>query len=200
VNEIAASSSVTFGVWRFDWRPRRLFRRDDAGARGWLPIAASSRALDVLAVLLQHPGTVISRDEFMDAVWPGVAIEANNLAVHIASLRRLLDQKRTGESCIVTEPGRGYRFALKVNSYEEEASPPISIRSPLQTVDKKPKRARFIPWRQLGLISVLVSALMSIGAWHYSRFASLTHPPPPIDRRASVRGLHPWQSQRGPPC
>lgn len=55
----------------------------------------------------------------MDAVWPGVAVEPNNLTVQIAALRRVLDEGRTGESCIQTVPGRGYRFTAAVEVLEE---------------------------------------------------------------------------------
>lgn len=48
----------------------------------------------------------------MDRVWPGVAVEENNLQVQISALRKVLGDDR---DMIRTIPGRGYRFAGQVN-------------------------------------------------------------------------------------
>jgi hypothetical protein len=46
----------------------------------------------------------------MDAVWPDVVVEENNLSVQLSNLRRALDADRELGSCIQTLLGRGYRF------------------------------------------------------------------------------------------
>jgi TolB-like protein/DNA-binding winged helix-turn-helix (wHTH) protein len=112
--------TLRFEDWRFDRRTRLLFRQDAAGA--WTPVSIGSRALEILALLLERPGTVVSREAIMDAVWPNTAVEANNLTVQIAALRRALDHNRTGGTCIRTVPGRGYRFVVPV--HPDEDSPP----------------------------------------------------------------------------
>ena len=73
-----------------------------------------SRALDVLDVLVGRAGDLVSRDEFMTAVWPATVVEDTNLNMQIAALRRALDEGRADGSCIQTIPGRGYRFAVPV--------------------------------------------------------------------------------------
>jgi len=47
-----------------------------------------SRALEVLGVLVERPGELVSRAEIIAAVWPGTAVEDSNLDVQIAALRR----------------------------------------------------------------------------------------------------------------
>jgi adenylate cyclase len=79
----------------------------------------SARARDILASLLKQPGTLVSKDAIMDAAWPHVAVEPNNLTVQIAALRRVLDEGRAGDSCVQTVPGRGYRFVPRVTRLEE---------------------------------------------------------------------------------
>ena len=76
----------------------------------WAPVAIGSRALDVLGALLRQPGVLVTKDAIMRQVWPGIAVEANNLTVQIAALRKVLDGNRAAESCIQTVSGRGYRF------------------------------------------------------------------------------------------
>ena len=75
-----------------------------------MPVAAGSRALDVLAVLLRQPGMLATKDAIMDQVWPAIAVEASNLTAQITALRKLLDGGRGSDSCIQTVTGRGYRF------------------------------------------------------------------------------------------
>ncbi len=112
-----AGETLAFERWRFDRRARVLSRTD--ATEDCRPVSAGSRALEILALLLERPGMLVSKDAIMDAVWPGVAVEPNNLTVQIAALRRVLDEGRTGESCIQTVPGRGYRFTAAVEVLEE---------------------------------------------------------------------------------
>jgi DNA-binding winged helix-turn-helix (wHTH) protein len=88
-----------------------------------LPITTGSRALDVLGVLVERPGDLVSRDAIIAAVWPATVVEDANLNTQIAALRRVLDDGRAEGSCIQTVPGRGYRFTVVVTRVEAEAHP-----------------------------------------------------------------------------
>jgi TolB-like protein/DNA-binding winged helix-turn-helix (wHTH) protein len=90
----------------------RLFRQDERGV--FEPLLIGSRALEVLGVLVERRGDLVGKGELMDAVWPGMAIGDNNLAVQISTLRRILDCGRSEGSCIRTVTGRGYRFVASV--------------------------------------------------------------------------------------
>jgi TolB-like protein/DNA-binding winged helix-turn-helix (wHTH) protein len=112
-----AGETLWFEGWQFDRHARRLFRQDATGA--WMAVSIGSRALDILALLLERPGTLVFKEAIMDAVWPHAAVEANNLTVQISALRHVLDHDRTEGSCIQTVPGRGYRFVVPVFLSEE---------------------------------------------------------------------------------
>jgi predicted ATPase/DNA-binding winged helix-turn-helix (wHTH) protein len=71
-------------------------------------VKLSARAFDLLMVLVNGRDRVIRKDELLDAVWPGVAVEENNLQVQISSLR-----KHLGAMAIATVPGRGYQFTAQ---------------------------------------------------------------------------------------
>ena len=62
-------------------------------------------AFDLLLTLVERRDRVVTKNELLDAVWPGLVVEESNLQVHISSLRKVL-----GPEVIVTIPGRGYRF------------------------------------------------------------------------------------------
>ncbi|HXT81918.1 MAG TPA: winged helix-turn-helix domain-containing protein, partial [Acetobacteraceae bacterium] len=109
-------------TWRFDdflldVRTRALFRLNGEHAPALVPLG--SRAFDILSVLMDHRGALVSRQEIMDAVWPNIAVEDNNLTVQIAALRHALDAGRTNGSCIQTIPGRGYRFLPDVTPSDQ---------------------------------------------------------------------------------
>ncbi len=72
---------------------------------GGKPAKLGARAFDLLLTLVEHRERVVSKNELLDLVWPGMIVEENNLQVHISALRKLL-----GPQVIATIPGRGYRF------------------------------------------------------------------------------------------
>jgi TolB-like protein len=117
----SSTESSLFEGFRLDRRAGVLFRRDERGV--FAPIVIGSRALDILGVLVERPGDLVSRDEIIEAVWPGTAVEDSNLNVQVAALRRILDQNREQGSCIQTVPGRGYRFVAPVTRVEADARP-----------------------------------------------------------------------------
>ncbi|MGH8797592.1 MAG: ATP-binding protein, partial [Caldimonas sp.] len=53
---------------------------------------------------------LVTKNELLDLVWPGLVVEENNLQVQISSLRKLL-----GPQAIATIPGRGYRFTAALD-------------------------------------------------------------------------------------
>jgi len=100
-------------VWQFntfliDRRAGVLFRLQLDGRRVHVPLG--SRAFQILCLLIERDGGIIARREIMDAVWPNIAVEENNLTVQLSALRRVLDSGRPNGSAIQTIPGRGYRF------------------------------------------------------------------------------------------
>ncbi|HWX31870.1 MAG TPA: winged helix-turn-helix domain-containing tetratricopeptide repeat protein [Steroidobacteraceae bacterium] len=123
----ALSSNEVFLFEGFRLDRCGLFRRDDGAALA--PVEIGARALDVLGVLVQRPGELLSRDEIMDAAWPGTVVEDNNLTVQVSTLRRVLDRDRANGSSIQTVPGRGYRFVAPVTRVEPETSPASGTRN-----------------------------------------------------------------------
>src|SRR4051812_16490220 len=108
-----SSSVYRFGEFVLDRRAGALFRVGEDGSRQEAPLG--SRAFALACVLVERRGGIGSRREIMDAVWPGLAVEDNNLTVQLTALRRVLDEGRPGPSAIQTVPRRGYRFVLPVS-------------------------------------------------------------------------------------
>jgi TolB-like protein len=105
---------IAFGPFRLDVRGRTLYR-DGNG------VALGSRSLDILCALATSSGELISKDDLMARVWPGVVVEDNTVQVHVSALRKALGEASGGPRFIVTVPGQGYRFVAE----PAEASPAL---------------------------------------------------------------------------
>ncbi|HVJ54984.1 MAG TPA: winged helix-turn-helix domain-containing protein [Aliidongia sp.] len=82
-----------------------------------VPVPLSAKALDILTVLVEARGDLVTTDELLARVWPKLIVDAHNVQVHISALRRALgdDAHR-----IQTVSRRGYRF---IDPVETEAAP-----------------------------------------------------------------------------
>jgi DNA-binding winged helix-turn-helix (wHTH) protein len=97
------SEQVSFGRFRLDLGQRELLRDG-------VPLRLGIRAFDILCVLVAAKGGIVSKDELMARVWSGLVVEESNIHVHVSALRKALGDGATGQSLVVTVPGRGYRF------------------------------------------------------------------------------------------
>ncbi|MNO59171.1 putative HTH-type transcriptional regulator [compost metagenome] len=66
--------------------------------------------MDILLILLEHAGKVVSKQDLMAQVWPDSVVEEINLRVHMAALRKALGDGQAGQRYIVTVAQRGYSF------------------------------------------------------------------------------------------
>ena len=82
-------------------------------------LLVGKRALDILSVLAEAGGEIVTKDELLDAVWPGVTVEENALQVHIVALRKALgpDADR-----LQTIRGVGYQLDVDTKGAAETAA------------------------------------------------------------------------------
>src|SRR6516162_11271341 len=120
----ATADIFEFEEFRLDRQGDGLSRRDQAGA--YVPLPVGPRTLDVLSVLVERAGELVTKEEIMAAVWRRSVVENANLTVQIAALRRVLDQGRPGGSCIQTVSVRGYRFVVPVTRVENADTPSMA--------------------------------------------------------------------------
>jgi predicted ATPase/DNA-binding winged helix-turn-helix (wHTH) protein len=100
--------TLSFGAYRMQPTQRRLVRRDGE------EVQLGGRAFDILLVLLENAGKIVSQRDLLDRVWADVYVEEGNLRVHIAGLRRALGESDDGVAFIETIPRRGYSFVAPV--------------------------------------------------------------------------------------
>jgi len=84
---------------------------------GGKPVDVGARAFDLLLVLAENPGRLVTKAVLIERVWPRLVVDENNLPAQIASLRRVL-----GPGAIRTVPRFGYRLDLPVSRADTDAS------------------------------------------------------------------------------
>src|SRR5437868_3819165 len=94
---------LAFGRFRLDPVAEMLFKGSE-------PVPLGIRAVTLLHALVTRQGAPVSKEELIDAAWPGLVVEESNLSVQIAALRRVLGEEPGGDAWIETLPRRGYRF------------------------------------------------------------------------------------------
>jgi DNA-binding winged helix-turn-helix (wHTH) protein len=142
---------------------------------GGRPLPLSPRAFDALVYFLEHRGQLLEKSTLMDAIWPTVVVEQNNLNQHISALRRVLGESRDDHRFIVTVPGRGYRFVADVTVVDLSKPPdenlsataPNTLAEPSVTPAGKAPAAREVskakPWlsyRGVGAATALLLAVV----------------------------------------
>ena len=90
---------------------RRVIRNGDY-------LELTPKMFDILQLLVERSGSIVSKDEILGIVWSGSFVEEGNLCVHVSKLRQLLDTK-SGDRFIETAHGCGYRFGCTVQPVTE---------------------------------------------------------------------------------
>jgi adenylate cyclase len=114
-NVISEPTNVVyeFGPFRLEVREHRLVREGR-------PIPLAGKAFDTLRVLVERHGTLVSKRDLMDSVWPETTVEENNLDRNISTVRKALGEKATGWQYIETVPRVGYRFVARLSAAPAE--------------------------------------------------------------------------------
>lgn len=106
--------------------PFRLFPAARAFEKDGVPLPLGNRALDILMVLVERAGEVVSQRELIARVWRGLVVDPSNLRVHITSLRKALGDRDGSDKYIANVTGQGYCFVAPVRR-EVAASRPTLV-------------------------------------------------------------------------
>ena len=80
------------------------------------PVALAGKAFDLLVVLVSQAGHLVTKDELLRRVWPGLVVEEVNLSVNMSAIRKALAARSPDAAdWIETVPRQGYRFKAPVD-------------------------------------------------------------------------------------
>ena len=156
---------VAFGPFVFD-RTSRLLSKD--GVEVPLP----PRVLGVLALLLERPAQLVTKQELISAVWRDAFVTETSLAEAISVLRQMMGDDPQRPTYIQTLHRRGYRFIAEVQELAdapardggaEPRAERFAMRAETTRVEAEPRLSLLFPWT-ITLFAVLIT---SIAVWKY---------------------------------
>jgi predicted ATPase/DNA-binding winged helix-turn-helix (wHTH) protein len=127
-------SSISFGAFRLQPERQLLLA-------GESPVPIGGRAFDILVLLVDRAGQLVTKEELVERVWPGISVDESNLRAQVAALRRALGDGHRDARYVATVPGRGYRFV----------APVVRTRTPRDPSDVA-RHARALPSRLTPLV------------------------------------------------
>lgn len=102
-------------------------------------IALPEKVFATLCFLVGKSGSLVRKDELLEAVWDGAFVEENNLDKTISALRRALGEKRGEKIFIETVRKHGYRFVAEVERVEIEREV-LTENAPVNTPPNAPAK------------------------------------------------------------
>jgi len=144
-----------FGVFRVDLEKRELHRKG-------LPLRIQEKPFQMLALLLQRPGEVVTREELRQSLWPaGTFVEFDaSLNAAVKKVRAALDDSAENPRFIETIPKRGWRFIapVEVVAVNGDGASPTDAAGLDSTIENTRPRVR------RPLVRVPVMAMLVVGA------------------------------------
>src|SRR6516162_8452199 len=161
----------------YDFSSFRLDVAEGGRLRDGKPVSITPKAFQLLRLLVENHGHILSKDDLLRQVWPDTFVEEGNLPFNISQLRKALGQTENGITYIETIPKRGYRFAATVTVVNGGELPaPVAAEAAFQpahdavpqepaAADKKPLRVlierRPLAATLVGLVALFLA--MSLG-------------------------------------
>src|SRR3984893_16989738 len=109
---------VRFGTFELDLRAGEL-------RKGGAKLRLGGQPLQVLAILLESPGKVVTRDELQKRLWPDTFVDVDhNLNTAVNKIRESLGDSAESPRFVETLPRLGYRFIGSVNGNGIATPPP----------------------------------------------------------------------------
>lgn len=127
-----AGRLFAFGDFVLDAKERTL-------TRGSEQVALTNKSFDILQVLVENHGRLVTKDHLLGTVWPDTYVEEKTLAQNVFTLRKTLGTGGNAEGYIETVPKHGYRFRAEVSavpptiSFDRAKSTPVTPESPART-------------------------------------------------------------------
>ena len=162
-NQVGTSQVIRFATFEVDLQAQELRK---AGLR----LKLSGQPFQVLAILLEQPGVVVTREELQKRLWPDTFVDVDhNLNTAINKIREVLGDAAENPRFVETLPRRGYRFIAPVED--------TYISSGLASSKMPVQQRSWILRLSIPFLSILL--LAAVGVFFLKRIKS---PAPPIQR------------------
>lgn len=97
------------------------------------PVSLPPRAFDLLVVLVENNGSLVTKDHLLEIVWPDVAVEEGNISYNVSLVRKALGDNAAAPRYVATVSKLGYRFIAPVKRSIEPIRSPAAIHTGTET-------------------------------------------------------------------
>jgi transcriptional activator of cad operon len=104
------------GAWSVDPSASQISRDGEV-------VRLEARTMGLLLFLVERAGRVVSSDELLENVWPGVIVTQDSVYQAVASLRRVLGDDPKQPTYIATVPRQGYRLVAAIGPWVDAPKP-----------------------------------------------------------------------------
>src|ERR1700710_380668 len=149
---------IRFGNFEVDLRTGELHK-------GGVKQKFGGQPFQVLTILLEQPGEVVTREELQKRLWPDTFVDVgHNLNTAINKIREVLGDSAESPRFVETLPRRGYRFI-------GELEPPVEHVVPIVTVELDRGSRSRQTWLKIaaGVLAISVFALAAVLAYRWHR-------------------------------
>lgn len=186
-----SNNLISFAEFELDTVQRRLLRDGEI-------VALHAKAFDLLTLLVENNGRILSKEEILDTVWENQFVEESNLVVQISNLRKALGETKNSPRFLLTIPGKGYKFVadieedvlvIETHSVAELTIEREEIKSDkLGLVQKKVSN-----FNRLAIAAIAALFLCFIGYFGYRWFSEPTKNTTEISQSVSSIAVLPFQ-------
>jgi len=148
---------IRFGPYELDLGALELRK---AGFR----VRLQERPFEILTILVQRPGEVVTREEFRQRLWPADTFVDfdHSLNSAINKLRQALNDDADNPRFIATAGRRGYRFIAAINGGAKAIVAPAEVKQATEIGVTEPQKPAAKRWRRIGLIAASVVTLTAV--------------------------------------
>lgn len=167
-----------------------------AALRGGVAIPLEPKAFDVLIHLIEHRDRVVTKEELLDAVWPGTFVTPNVLTRAVAQIRKALGDESQDARLIETIAKRGYRFIPPVTvvpagepAPESPSTAPLPVEAAAAPSAAASIRRRWIWAAALAIVALSLAAAMMVRGRITTAGPAASRTDVPLNRLTNRRGF-----------
>ncbi len=162
--ESPAGDTYRFGSYELRLKSRELLLDGEV-------VELQPRVFDLLAFLLEHRDRVVTKDELLEAIWPGAVVTEASLARAVMKARKAVNDDAEQQHSIKTVHGYGYRFVAEL----AEAPAPATEPAATTATDSRPvslppawSSQKLLRVAGAGLVVVIALGLLFSQRWFTS--------------------------------
>jgi DNA-binding winged helix-turn-helix (wHTH) protein len=118
------------------------------------PVSLPPRAFDLLVVLVESDGRLMTKENLLNCVWQDVAVEEGNIPYNISLVRKALGDDAAAPRYVATVSKLGYRFIAPVKRLTEFINRPTVISTLSEHEDDPHQTTHPAGSRPVGLLDV----------------------------------------------